>query len=37
MKRRLFLFLAAALAAAPLHAQHWKPSKPVTIIVPWAA
>ncbi len=37
MKRRLFLFLAAALAAAPLHAQQWKPNKPVTIIVPWAA
>jgi tripartite-type tricarboxylate transporter receptor subunit TctC len=37
MKRRLFLLLAAALAAAPLHAQQWKPNKPVTIIVPWAA
>src|SRR5215211_7961611 len=35
MKRLLFL-LAAALAAAPVHAQ-WKPSKPITIIVPWAA
>jgi tripartite-type tricarboxylate transporter receptor subunit TctC len=37
MKRRLFLFLAAALAAAPLHAQQWKPNRPVTVIVPWAA
>ncbi len=37
MKRRLFLLLAAALAAAPLHAQQWKPTKPITIIVPWAA
>ena len=37
MKRRLFLMLAATLAAAPLHAQQWKPTKPVTIIVPWAA
>lgn len=35
MKRLLFL-LAAALAAAPAQAQ-WKPSKPITIIVPWAA
>jgi tripartite-type tricarboxylate transporter receptor subunit TctC len=37
MKRRLFLMLAATLLAAPLHAQQWKPTKPVTIIVPWAA
>jgi len=31
------LLLLAALLAAPLQAQNWKPSKPVTIIVPWAA
>jgi tripartite-type tricarboxylate transporter receptor subunit TctC len=33
------LFAAAALAALPAAAQDypWKPSKPVTIIVPWAA
>lgn len=31
----LFSMLALA-AAAPAHAQ-WKPSKPITIIVPWAA
>ena len=36
MKRILFLLAALALAAAA-HAQSWKPSKPVTIIVPWAA
>ena len=36
MNRRLFLALAAALLAAPAHAQ-WKPTKPITIIVPWAA
>ena len=34
--KRLFL-LAAILLAAPVQAQNWKPSKPVTIIVPWAA
>ena len=37
MKRGTFLLLAAMLAAAPVQAQQWKPSKPVTIIVPWAA
>ena len=37
MKRRRFLLLAAMLAAAPLQAQQWRPSRPVTIIVPWAA
>jgi len=32
------LALALALLAAPLaQAQNWKPSKPVTIIVPWPA
>jgi len=36
MKRILFL-LAGALVALPVHSQSWKPSKPVTIIVPWAA
>src|ERR671918_1370330 len=35
--KRIFLLLAAALAVAPVQAQNWKPSKPVTIIVPWAA
>ena len=35
--KRILLFLAATLAAAPLQAQNWKPSKPITIIVPWAA
>jgi len=33
---RIFLLLAAALMAAPVQAQ-WKPTKPITIIVPWAA
>lgn len=37
MTRRMFLMLAAALVAMPVQAQGWKPSKPVTIIVPWAA
>jgi tripartite-type tricarboxylate transporter receptor subunit TctC len=37
MKRRLFLLVAGLLAAAPLQAQQWKPNKPITIIVPWAA
>src|ERR687892_1003396 len=36
MKRFLWL-LAGALAALPAYSQSWKPSKPVTIIVPWAA
>jgi tripartite-type tricarboxylate transporter receptor subunit TctC len=40
-KRHLIrsIALAAALAAlgAPALAQEWKPSRPVTIIVPWAA
>jgi putative tricarboxylic transport membrane protein len=35
--KRLLLLLAAALAAAPLQAQTWKPTKPINIIVPWAA
>ncbi len=35
--KRIFPLLAAALLAAPLQAQNWKPSRPVTIIVPWAA
>ncbi len=37
MTRRMFLLLAAALVAMPVQAQGWKPSKPITIIVPWAA
>jgi tripartite-type tricarboxylate transporter receptor subunit TctC len=36
MSRILTLF-AGALLAFPLHAQNWKPTKPITIIVPWAA
>ena len=35
--KRIFLLLAAALAVAPAQAQSWKPSKTITIIVPWAA
>ena len=34
---RFFPVLAGALLAVPVHAQNWKPAKPVTIIVPWAA
>jgi tripartite-type tricarboxylate transporter receptor subunit TctC len=34
---KVLLLLAAALAAAPVHAQGWKPTKPINIIVPWAA
>src|ERR671915_506884 len=40
MKRRNLLLLITTLVAlvpVSLHAQSWKPSKPVTIIVPWAA
>jgi tripartite-type tricarboxylate transporter receptor subunit TctC len=43
MKRRQVIRAAAALAAAAAlipfvaHAQAWKPAKPITIIVPWAA
>ena len=36
MSRFLTLF-AGALLAFPLQAQNWKPTKPITIIVPWAA
>jgi tripartite-type tricarboxylate transporter receptor subunit TctC len=32
-----FLLLLGVLAALPAYSQNWKPSKPVTIIVPWAA
>src|SRR5688572_33470275 len=35
--KRIFPLVAAPLAAAPLQTQNWKPSRPVTIIVPWAA
>jgi len=37
-KKALFgiLCAAAAPAASPAHAQ-WKPARPITIIVPWAA
>jgi putative tricarboxylic transport membrane protein len=37
MKRRLFFLLAAVVFAGPVQAQSWKPTKPITIIVPWAA
>jgi len=43
MKRRHIIRAAAALAAAAAlvpfaaQAQQWKPAKPITIIVPWAA
>ena len=37
MNRRGCLILLAARVAAPAQAQGWKPSKPITIIVPWAA
>src|SRR5687768_3130721 len=30
-------FILGLLLAFPVHSQNWKPSKPVTIIVPWAA
>src|SRR5688500_5430534 len=32
-----FLLVLGVLAALPAYSQNWKPSKPVTIIVPWAA
>lgn len=35
MKRLLFALLA--MGAFGVHAQSWKPAKPITIIVPWAA
>lgn len=35
--KRILLLLAAALVALPAYSQGWKPSKPITIIVPWAA
>jgi tripartite-type tricarboxylate transporter receptor subunit TctC len=35
--KKVLLLLTATLLAAPAHAQSWKPGKPVTIIVPWAA
>src|SRR5512138_2980134 len=39
MKTRNFVKLAAALSLAVLGTAHaqWKPAKPITIIVPWAA
>jgi putative tricarboxylic transport membrane protein len=38
-RRRLMLLIAGAVAICPAlaQAQQWKPTKPVTIIVPWAA
>src|ERR671923_278785 len=35
--KKILLLLVAALGAAPVYSQTWKPTKPVTIIVPWAA
>ncbi len=35
--KKLLLLLAGALAVSPAFSQGWKPSKPITIIVPWAA
>src|SRR5688500_20385687 len=32
-----FLLVLGVLAALPAYSQNWKPSKPITIIVPWAA
>lgn len=37
MKRILWAAAALALLASPAAAQNWKPSKPINIIVPWAA
>jgi len=35
--KKLLLLLAGALAVSPAFSQGWKPSRPITIIVPWAA
>ncbi|MGH8740197.1 MAG: Bug family tripartite tricarboxylate transporter substrate binding protein [Burkholderiales bacterium] len=35
--KRILLGMVALMAAAGVQAQGWKPTKPVTIIVPWAA
>lgn len=35
--KRILVLLAAAMATTSVQAQNWKPSKPITIIVPWAA
>jgi tripartite-type tricarboxylate transporter receptor subunit TctC len=35
--KRIWFLLIAALLAFPVQSQDWKPTKPVTIIVPWAA
>src|SRR3712207_3055998 len=35
--RRGFLATAAALAAAPARAEAWKPTRPVTVVVPFGA
>jgi tripartite-type tricarboxylate transporter receptor subunit TctC len=41
MQKRLFLHAAAAaaalVAALPASAQNWKPTRPINLIVPWAA
>src|SRR3954451_18443166 len=41
MHKRFFLHAAAAAAAlaiaAPAMAQNWKPTRPINLIVPWAA
>ena len=35
--KRIFLAMVALTAVTAVQAQDWKPAKPVTIIVPWAA
>jgi tripartite-type tricarboxylate transporter receptor subunit TctC len=41
MNKRFFLqaaaLAAAAIAAGPVAAQNWKPTRPINLIVPWAA
>src|SRR6476646_7905646 len=41
MHKRFFLHAAAAAAvlaiAGAAHAQNWKPTRPINLIVPWAA
>jgi tripartite-type tricarboxylate transporter receptor subunit TctC len=35
--KRILLSLIGLLVALPAYSQGWKPSKPITVIVPWAA
>ena len=37
MNKRLFLSAIALAACLPAAAQNWKPSRPINLIVPWAA